>query len=161
MDANDLANAIALRSSVPRSQVDRVLCAFQEVVLDTLRRNEDVSVSGFGVWNRPVRHESTPDFAFVVPTGPLYAEPPSRFHEECEQQGNVRGIADYLLLHPVLEETFGADQDHFPGLEETLHPGIVTREEVHAMAFSGLRCTFSPEEVGARIVRNLSVRARA
>lgn len=155
MDANDLANAVAARSSVPREQVDRVLVAFQDTVLAALRRNEDVAIPGFGIWNRPIRHDDTPDFSFVVPVGPLASSPPDFLKDGSDGDVEIGRIAHYLADHPVLDDTFGTGQDPFPGLDVNVHPGVVTREEVYACATSGLRAAFSPFEIGDQIVANL------
>ena len=52
MDANQLHEAVAARSGLPRDQVDSIICALQETVLSTVQRNEDVYLPGFGTWHR-------------------------------------------------------------------------------------------------------------
>ena len=155
MDADALANAVAERSDLPRGTVDRVLVALQDAVRSALRRNEDVAVAGFGVWNRPVRHDDTPDFEFLIPVGPLAVHPPEHFREGSKDESNIRSVADFLMRNPVLEETFGADRDSFPDLGPNLHPGIVTSREVYASAMSGVRPSFTPDQIGDRMVLNM------
>lgn len=56
MNKATLALKIAERLDVPKKNVEDVLAMLQEVVIDALKRDEEVTIAGFGTFSSRVRH---------------------------------------------------------------------------------------------------------
>lgn len=152
MDANALADRISERSGMPRDEVDTFLDGFREEVVAALNGNEDVTVPGLGVWNRPSRNHGTPAFSF---TTEVVATPavPVRYAEDGAWD-EARQIADYLKENRVFDSALGLETDAFPTLPPALHPGVVTRGQVRE-ASSRAFGRIDPERVAAAVIEGL------
>ena len=56
MNKPDLINAIANKSDLEKNTVEKLLQAFESVVIETLRSKEDVTLTGFGTFSAKTRH---------------------------------------------------------------------------------------------------------
>jgi DNA-binding protein HU-beta len=56
MNKATLALKIAERLDIPKKNVEDVLAMLQEVVIDALKRDEEVTIAGFGTFSSRVRH---------------------------------------------------------------------------------------------------------
>ncbi|NOZ91885.1 hypothetical protein GM182_06565 [bacterium 3DAC] len=59
MDKKTLVKAIAEKTGLPQKQVKAVIDAFTEVVMETLKKKEEVKLTGFGTFTVAERKERT------------------------------------------------------------------------------------------------------
>ncbi len=57
MNKKELIDAIAQKSNVKKSDADKVLAAYEETVLETLKKGERVTIVGFGTFTVNERKE--------------------------------------------------------------------------------------------------------
>ena len=56
MNKPDLINAIATKTGLEKSVIEKFLQAFESVVIERLQSKEDVTLTGFGTFSAKTRH---------------------------------------------------------------------------------------------------------
>ena len=56
MNKPDLINAVADKADIEKSTAERLLQAFEDVVIDRLKSKEEVTLTGFGTFSAKTRH---------------------------------------------------------------------------------------------------------
>ncbi len=57
MNKTEIIDVIAKRTNLPRTEVEEVLGTFIDTTKQTLKRGEEVRLSGFGTFNATIRRE--------------------------------------------------------------------------------------------------------